>query len=482
MQIRCAIFSTVSKYFEKNASTIKLKKLAILALAAALVAVFIDRPEGLSERGWHMLILFISTTAGLMLEIFPLCGIMFVSILVGGLFGIIDLKVNAFTGFSNHIIWLLFLVLSLSKAITKTTIGLRISYLFVKVFGKNMIGLAYSVSLTELVLASILPSNTARAASVGVPLVTSMSEYLRNNTKGGTINSIGRYLAIVYAHSNALCSALFLTGMISNSVIIDILSTQYGITIDWISWLSYTAVPILVLLLLVPLIAYFTGVPKVFKLNNLKELAKEKQKELGAFTAKEKITLWSFLGMLVMWIAATKIGIPIITTTLLGLCILFITGVITIKDILSDYKNISSVIVLGTFFSYVACLSEYGVISWFNDKMAVTCSTFPSSISFYAVTIIYFFTHYFLSGEGARIIAFFSSFMAIGLALKADPMKLAMTLAVFSSFSAVLAHYASPMIITVFSSGYSTVKRWMTAGATMTTVIFIIWFSYIAIR
>ena len=73
-----------------------------------------------------------------------------------------------------------------------------------RIFGKNIIGLAYSISITETILSSILPSNTARAASVGFPIVTSLSEYIGSNVKNVSSKAEGAFLTLVYTRANSI--------------------------------------------------------------------------------------------------------------------------------------------------------------------------------------------------------------------------------------------------------------------------------------
>jgi DASS family divalent anion:Na+ symporter len=264
-----------------------------------------------------MLIIFVATMVSVMAEVMPLCGSLFISLLFCGLTNTINLKTQGFTGFSSYVPWLLFLVVAISKAITKSTIGIRIAYFFVRIFGKNIIGLAYSISLTEMVLATILPSNTARGASVGLPLVTSLSKYIGSSIKGASEKSVGAFLSFVYTCSNSICSAMFLTAMVSNAIIADI-ALKNGMPLNWITWAKYTIIPCSIILFIMPIALYFLTPPKVKELESVYEDAKQKAKDLGPFSTKEKCVIGVICGMLSMWILAEVIGISIMTTTLLG--------------------------------------------------------------------------------------------------------------------------------------------------------------------
>lgn len=47
--------------------------------------------------------------------------------------------------------------------------------LFVKAFGKSTLGLAYGLSIAEALIAPAMPSTTARAGGIFMPIINSLS-------------------------------------------------------------------------------------------------------------------------------------------------------------------------------------------------------------------------------------------------------------------------------------------------------------------
>lgn len=347
-----------------------------------------------------------------------------------------------------------------------------------KHFGKGIIGLSYSISLTEFFVAPILPSNTARSASVGLPLVRSLSKYISSNIKGVSEKSIGGYLSILYAYSNAICSTLFITGMISNAIILESMGT-IDLEMTWLMWAKFTIIPCAIILFLLPFAIRIICNPKVQDLGNIRELAGENYRELGPLTEKEKFIILIFGIMLIMWIFSSSIGVPIMVTTLLGVCIFLFLGILDIKEMMSSYQTFNAVFMLGILISYVNSLISLGAISWFTGVISSSISGFSSEASFLILSIVYFFSHYFFTGEGSKIIALYAPFLAIGIAIGIDKITIAMTLAVFSSISDVLTNYTCPVSLTMFSSGYVTAKKWFLCGIIVALLSMAIWFSYI---
>ncbi|MDR0942356.1 MAG: anion permease [Holosporales bacterium] len=457
-------------------NSIYYKVFIILSLAIFGWYFFTPQP-GLSEKAIHMLIVFVAVMISAMLEIYTPVLLFLIGIVVLNLTNTIDVK-QSFRGFSNIIPWLLFSILSLAKAITKTTLGLRIAYIFMRFFGRGIIGLSYSIILTEVFVAPFMPSNTARVASIGLPLVKSLSKYVSSNVKGVSEKAVGGYLSILCTASCAVCSAMYATGMVSNALILDI-ATAAGVGITWISWLKFTILPCAIILLLLPVIISAIIKPNVKSLETLREQAARNYKQLGSMTKEEKFIAIVFTGMLLMWIFSKYIGVPILVTALIGLCIFLIFGTLDVKDILSNDSAFNSVMIIGLLMSYVNNMTSLGVIDWFTGVTSGFVGSLNKEISFFALAIIYFFAAYFFSGESGKVTALYAPFLATGLTLGVDKTTVAMTLAVFSALPDVLTHYTAPISILMFSSGYVSARKWASTGIALAVIIMLIWFSYV---
>ena len=458
---------------------IKIFRLIAILAVATLAWTFLKPVAGLSDKALHMIIIFVATMSGIMLEVCSTVAFLLMSMLIANLTGTIEVK-EGFCGFSNIVPWLLFLVLSLATAITRTSLGMRLAYIFMKFFGKGINGLSYSIILTELFVAPILPSNTARAASIGYPLVTSLSKYISANVRNVTEKSIGSYLSVLYSSSNAVCSSLFLTAMISNAIIVEVMS-ENNIHMTWLSWTKFAIIPGVIILAVIPFIVRIFCPPKTSDLGDIQAKAKTNYELLGKLVKDEKCIITTFCIMLIMWVFAETIHIPVLVTTLLGLCVFYSLGIVNMKDILSNHGTFNAVITLSIIISYVNCLSAFGAIDWFNKVITNSIGDFSPLIAFWLLSAIYFFAHYFFTGEGSRIIALYSTFLSIGMSLGIDKMSVAMTLAVFSAMSSILTHYSGPVAILMFSTGYVSPKKWLANGTTLALVIMCIWFSYLLV-
>jgi DASS family divalent anion:Na+ symporter len=287
-------------------------------------------------------------------------------------------------------------------------------------------------------------------------------------------------MIILYSACSAICSATFATGMVSNALILDIMANA-NLGITWITWFKFTVLPCVILLLLLPFVVRFTCNPKVRDLSVIQKQAVANYASLGAITDREKFIIAVFGLMLSMWVFSDSIGVPIMITTLIGISIFLVTGIVTPKDILSCSSTFNSVITLGILISFVNNLIGSGVIDWFTGTITGVVDGLGKWPSFSVLAIIYFFSHYFFSGESSRIVALYASFLVTGFGLGIDKIAVAMTLAVFSSMSNVLTHYTSPVSVLMFSSGYISTKRWASCGLVLAAFIMAIWLSFIVV-
>ena len=80
---------------------------------------------------------------------------------------------QAFSAMTNDVIWLIVLAFFFAKGFVQTGLGDRVATFFVKMLGKSTLGLSYGLSISEAILAPAMPSTTARAGGVYLPIIKS---------------------------------------------------------------------------------------------------------------------------------------------------------------------------------------------------------------------------------------------------------------------------------------------------------------------
>ena len=118
--------------------------------------------------------LFIASIVSVLVGAFPLLTSTMLAVAAVVLTGTIS-AAKAFSGFANASVLLVVIAFLVAQAVVKSGLGRRISLLMVSQFGRSSLGLAYSIVLTDAVIAPAFPSNTARGG-VLYPVVLSVAQ------------------------------------------------------------------------------------------------------------------------------------------------------------------------------------------------------------------------------------------------------------------------------------------------------------------
>ncbi len=159
------------------------------------------------------------------------------------------------SGFSDPTVWLIFTAFLFSRAVTDTRLGTRVAYLFIRKFGRNALTLGYSISISDLVLAPFVPSDTARGGGIICPITKSVAEAL-GSEPGTDSGKMGGFLVLVAFHTTYIASAMFLTGMAANPLMADFALKIGHVEMTWIRWFLGAIVPGGICLVLIPLLLY----------------------------------------------------------------------------------------------------------------------------------------------------------------------------------------------------------------------------------
>ncbi|PNX55510.1 dicarboxylate transporter chloroplastic-like, partial [Trifolium pratense] len=101
---------------------------------------------------------------------------------------------DAFSAFTNEVIWLIVISFFFARGFVKTGLGDRIATYFVKWLGKSTLGLAYGLSFSEVLIAPAMPSTTARAGGVFLPIIKSLALSAGSEPNSPTSKRLGTFL------------------------------------------------------------------------------------------------------------------------------------------------------------------------------------------------------------------------------------------------------------------------------------------------
>src|SRR5262245_49433147 len=223
----------------------------LVPVAIGVVVWLIPAPDGLQPKAWHMFALFVATIAGLITAPLPMSVVAIIGATAGAMTGVVsfDDVVNS-TG--TDLVWLILLAFFISRGVIKTGLGRRIALLFMRLLGKRTIGLGYGLAITELVVAPAMPSITARAGGVLLPITCAISDVLGSEPNDESRTKVGRYLILCAFHANIITAGMFITAMAGNPLAVKLAADQ-GVTITWMDWALAAFVPGVLCLIIIPL-------------------------------------------------------------------------------------------------------------------------------------------------------------------------------------------------------------------------------------
>ena len=467
---------------------------AAVAVVFTRISWFIPAPEGVAPNAWHILALFIGVIAGHIGKAMPIGAMAVLAMTIVALLQVTVPEMgadgkpiknpsaqaakDALSSLNSTLIWMIGIAIMISRGLLKTGLGTRIGYLFLSIFGKKTIGVAYSLALSDLLIAPVTPSNTARGGAIVHPIMKAIAASFDSDPEKGTQNKIGRYLALVNYHANIISCLIFVTATAPNPLAVDLIAkaTDSKIHLSWGTWFTAMVVPGLVAMAVMPIILFFLYKPEITSTPDAPEMARTKLKEMGPMSKGEKIMLGVFAVLLLLWAGVPDmlfgVKVDATTTTFLGLSLLLLTGVLTWDDVLKEKGAWDTIVWFAALVMMATFLNKLGLIKWFSDMMGQQIQGMGLSwvVGCALLAVVYIYSHYMFASGTAHVTAMLGAFYAVGLHLGAPPMLFALILAASTGIMMSLTHYASGSSPVIYNSGYTTMGEWWIAGFVMSLV------------
>lgn len=417
------------------------------------------RPATITVAGWHMFAIFLATIIACITKPLPIAGVSIIAyVTIIGL-GLVQMK-PALSAFADSTPWTIAMAYMIARGFTKTGLGRRIALIFVRAFGKKTLGLAYSLSMIDLVVSPATPSNTARSGGIVLPIIESLSDTFGSKVSDGTEDKIGSYLVFNEFHANTISSSLFMTASAPNVAAVG-LAAANGVKISWFGWVAAAIVPALISFILVPIIIYKMYPPKIKETPNAKEWADGQLKEMGAMKASEKVMMVVFILALVLWMLSSFIGLDATWVAFLATALLLVTGVLTTKDMLSETGAWNVVIWFSILIFMANQLSlKGGVIPWLQASIKSVIGGMSPVLVMAILVLVYFYSHYLFASGTAHVVAMYAPLLLIaksaGVPVMFAAIMLGMTGAIFQSTT----HYSCGPATALFAPGYVKQTDW----------------------
>ena len=246
----------------------------LVPFALAIAIWLVPTPAGLTVQAWHLFAIFVAAIVSVLVGAYPLLTSTMLAVAAVVMTGTIP-AAKAFAGFANSSVLLVVIAFLVAQAVVKSGLGRRISLFMVSRFGRSSLGLAYSIVITDALIAPAFPSNTARGG-VLFPIVLSVAQGSGSRPDDDG-RRLGGYLMFCAMASLAVSSALWMTATSANPIGIQI-AKDFKLNIGFGQWLVAACVPALTAILALPWVVSWLFPPRVGK---TPEAPKAARKERG---------------------------------------------------------------------------------------------------------------------------------------------------------------------------------------------------------
>ena len=440
-------------------------------VALGLILLVIPAPSGLSATAWHYFALFAAVIAGLITEPLPGAAIGLIGVTIAAALLLVgknpaEATKWALSGFSNDAVWLIFAANMFALGYEATGLGRRVALLLVRTLGRRTLGLGYAIALSDLCLAPVMPSNTARSGGTVYPIVKNIPP-LYGSFPNDNPRRIGGYLLWTGFATTCVTSSMFLTALAPNLLAVEIARKVAHVDISWALWaLGFLPVGIL-LFAATPLLAYFLYPPEIKRGDEVARWAGGELVTMGRITRSEATMALLAVAALVGWIGGGRWISPV-TVALVVISLMLLTKVVTWNDILANKQAWSVLVWFATLVAMAEGLSNVGFLAWFGSRAATYMTRIPLVPMLIAAIATFFIIHYLFASITAQATALLPVFLLAVLSVPGVPAKAVTLVLVYSlGLMGVLTPYASGPAPIWYSSGYIPTKDFWRLGAIM---------------
>lgn len=445
----------------------------IICVAVIAIIWWLPTPAGLKPEAQHMFALFVGTILAFVLPPMPSGAVVLTSMVFGIGIGLFSLKA-ALESWSNSTIWLVLAAFLFARGFIKSGLGRRTAYWLIQAFGDSTLKLAYVLAINDLIISPATPSNIARAGGIMFPIVKSLVTSL-DSEPGPTARKAGSFLLMSSVSIVFVTSAMFVTSMVSNSLIVELARKTLNINISWAMWFQAAIVPGLLSIIAIPLFLYYYYPPEMKRIPQAKALAAKELALMGPVSVQEKCMAAVFCVILALWATSTFTKLDATFIGLLGVTLMLLTQVINWQDVIEEKAAWDVFIWLGGVIGLAGFLANYGFITWFAKLVSASLVGIPWVASWVLILLIYFYAQYGFAGVTPHIVLMYSGFVAVAVAAGTPPYIAALSLGFASSLCGALTHFGTAPAAIYYGAGYIDQITWWKLSFWISVINLVIW-------
>ena len=447
--------------------------LAALVLLYIVIAYVIPAPATITPQGWRQTAIFICVIAGMVTDPLPASALVLIGLTAMAANGTPMREVLG--GFSEPSVWLVIIAMLIAKMMLDCGLARRIALLFVRAVGKTSLGIAYALQMTDVTLASGVPSITARSAGMILPVARSIAELFESRPDDGSRHRLGAFLIAAMYQGSAVACAMFITGQASNLLGASLALKLANVKVTAPSWFMAAIVPGLLSCLVVPWITYRTLKPEITYTPEAPDFARAQLREMGSLSRSEWITLLVFAGVGITWLTTVWHGLDVTMVALIGLAILLVTGTMSWQTAASERSAWDVFVWYGGMLRMGELLNATGSTRVLAEHVAAMFVGIPWLVVLIVILIIFFYSHYFFASITAHMLAMFPPFVAVLIGIGVPPLLAVYSLMCLANLTAGLTHYGTTTGPILFGTGYVTRTEWWRVGLYVSVANVVIW-------
>jgi DASS family divalent anion:Na+ symporter len=446
--------------------------LAALVFLYILIGEIIPPPATITEQGWRQTAIFVCVIAGMVTEPIHASALVLLGLTAWAATGTPIVEVLG--GYAQPSVWLVLVAMLIAKMMLDCGLARRIALLFVRAVGKTSLGVAYALQMTDVTLASGVPSITARSAGMILPIARSIAELFESRPDEGR-KRLGAFLIAAMYQGSAVACAMFITGQASNLLGASLALKLTNVQVTAPSWFMAAIVPGLVSCLVVPWIAYRVLKPEITHTPEAPTFAREELQRMGPLDRREWMTLLVFAGVGLMWLTTVWHGVDVTLVALIGLMVLLVTGTMTWQVAAAERSAWDVFVWYGGMLRMGELLNNTGSTRVFAEHVAGMFGGIPWQIVLLAILVIFFYAHYFFASITAHMLAMFPPFAAVLIGIGVPPLLAVYSLLCLANLTAGLTHYGTTTGPILFATGYVTRGEWWKVGFYVSVANVLIW-------
>jgi DASS family divalent anion:Na+ symporter len=256
------------------------------------------------------------------------------------------------------------------------------------------------------------------------------------------------------------------------------IAAQFGVNMNFGNWVFVASVPCLIALIAIPYVLYKLFPPEIKHTPEAPEMARKALHEMGPMNTQEWIMGITFFGMILLWAFSSVLDINLAIVAFLGLSILMLTNVYTLKDIRQGAGDaLETFVWFAILYTMSTQLNEMGFMKTLGAQIAIYISDYNWVTVYIFLTVLYVVIHYLFVSQTAQLLALYAVFLQVGVNAQVPAALMAFMLSFATNYFAVITPQASSSNVLFAGSGYLSSKDIYKQGAIITvlnTIIFLL--------